>query len=128
MYITGNAGAHRCSGLLFVAIAWTPAVCTRNRDRATAFYRDTLGLVMAYEDRLADLFNMGGITLRISTYAPAPSALTFESSAERLRVGWRQAPPFESPPEGSNEGGGPKQSGLNLSDRTIYGRVFFGAG
>jgi catechol 2,3-dioxygenase-like lactoylglutathione lyase family enzyme len=44
-------------------------ICTRNRDRATAFYRDTLGLVMAYEDRLAAVFNIGGITLRISTVA-----------------------------------------------------------
>lgn len=42
-------------------------ICTRNRDRATAFYRDTLGLEMAYEDRLATVFNIGGITLRIST-------------------------------------------------------------
>jgi catechol 2,3-dioxygenase-like lactoylglutathione lyase family enzyme len=44
-------------------------ICTRNRDRATAFYRDTLGLVMAYADRLAAVFNIGGITLRISTVA-----------------------------------------------------------
>jgi hypothetical protein len=42
-------------------------ICTRNRDRATAFYRDTLGLVMAYEDNLAAVLNVGGITLRIST-------------------------------------------------------------
>ena len=44
-------------------------ICTRNRDRATAFYRDTLGLTLAYEDRLAAVFNVGGITLRISTVA-----------------------------------------------------------
>jgi len=44
-------------------------ICTRNRDRATAFYRDTLGLAMAYEDHLAAVFNVGGITLRISTVA-----------------------------------------------------------
>src|SRR5258706_5569531 len=44
-------------------------ICTRNRDRATAFYRDTLGLAMAYEDHLASVFNIGGITLRISTVA-----------------------------------------------------------
>ncbi len=44
-------------------------ICTRNRDRATAFYRDTLGLVLAYEDALAGVFTSGGITLRISTVA-----------------------------------------------------------
>ena len=44
-------------------------ICTRNRDRATASYRDTLGLTMAYEDRLAAVFNVGGMTLRISTVA-----------------------------------------------------------
>ena len=44
-------------------------ICTRNRDHATAFYRDTLGLVMAHEDNLAAVFNVGGIALRISTVA-----------------------------------------------------------
>ena len=44
-------------------------ICARNRARATAFYRDTLGLPMAYEDKLAAVFNVGGITLRISTVA-----------------------------------------------------------
>jgi len=44
-------------------------ICTRNRDRATAFYRDTLGLAIAYEDELAAVFNAGGITLRISKVA-----------------------------------------------------------
>jgi hypothetical protein len=44
-------------------------ICTRNRNRATAFYRDTLGLVMTYEDHLAAVFNISGITLRISTVA-----------------------------------------------------------
>jgi|SRR5580698_4875341 catechol 2,3-dioxygenase-like lactoylglutathione lyase family enzyme len=44
-------------------------ICTRNRELATAFYRDTLGLVLVHEDRLAAVFNIGGITLRISTVA-----------------------------------------------------------
>jgi catechol 2,3-dioxygenase-like lactoylglutathione lyase family enzyme len=44
-------------------------ICTRNRDRATAFYRDTLGLAIANEDNLAAVFNVGGISLRISTVA-----------------------------------------------------------
>ena len=42
-------------------------ICTRSRARATAFYRDTLGLPLAYEDHLAAVFNTGGITLRVST-------------------------------------------------------------
>ena len=54
-----------------ILAAAKPAVviCTRDRDRATAFYRDTLGLVMAYEDVFAAVFNIGGITLRVSTVA-----------------------------------------------------------
>jgi catechol 2,3-dioxygenase-like lactoylglutathione lyase family enzyme len=49
--------------------AATPAVviCTRNRDRATAFYRDKLGFAMVLEDNFASVFNVGGITVRIST-------------------------------------------------------------
>ena len=43
-------------------------ICARNRARATAFYRDTLGLPMAYEDNLAAVFNVGGITLRVSLW------------------------------------------------------------
>ena len=45
------------------------SICTRDRARATAFYRDTLGLTGAYEDRFAAVFNIGGVTLRISTVA-----------------------------------------------------------
>jgi catechol 2,3-dioxygenase-like lactoylglutathione lyase family enzyme len=41
-------------------------ICTRDRARATAFYRETLGLVLAYEDEFAAVFNTGGITLRVS--------------------------------------------------------------
>jgi len=44
-------------------------VCTRDRARATAFYRDVLGLPLAYEDDFASVFNTGGVTLRISTVA-----------------------------------------------------------
>jgi catechol 2,3-dioxygenase-like lactoylglutathione lyase family enzyme len=44
-------------------------VCTRDRDRATMFYRDTLGLTLAYEDSFAAVFSVAGITLRISTVA-----------------------------------------------------------
>jgi catechol 2,3-dioxygenase-like lactoylglutathione lyase family enzyme len=44
-------------------------ICTRDRARATAFYRGTLGLEPAYEDSLAAVFNIGGITLRVSVVA-----------------------------------------------------------
>ena len=42
-------------------------ICTRDRARSTSFYRDTLGLTLAYEDALAAVFHIGGITLRVST-------------------------------------------------------------
>jgi catechol 2,3-dioxygenase-like lactoylglutathione lyase family enzyme len=41
-------------------------ICTRDRTRATAFYRDTLGLELAYEDNFASVFDIGGVTLRVS--------------------------------------------------------------
>ena len=44
-------------------------ICTRDRERAKAFYGDTLGLAFAYEDKLAAVFNIGGITLRVSAVA-----------------------------------------------------------
>jgi catechol 2,3-dioxygenase-like lactoylglutathione lyase family enzyme len=44
-------------------------ICTRDRARATEFYRDVLGLELAYEDNLATVFNIGGITLRVSVVA-----------------------------------------------------------
>lgn len=44
-------------------------ICTRDRARATAFYRDMLGLTVAHEDSLAVVFRMGGVTLRVSTVA-----------------------------------------------------------
>jgi predicted enzyme related to lactoylglutathione lyase len=51
--------------------AATPAliICTRDRVRATAFYHDTLGLTVSYEDSLAAVFNIGGATLRVCTVA-----------------------------------------------------------
>ena len=42
-------------------------VCTRDRARSTAFYRDTLGLSLDHEDNFASVFNTGGVTLRVST-------------------------------------------------------------
>lgn len=41
-------------------------VCTRDRARATVFYRDILGLILAYEDGFAAVFNIAGVTLRVS--------------------------------------------------------------
>jgi len=42
-------------------------ICTRDRARATAFYRDTLGLALRQEDNFAAVFDIGGIMLRLST-------------------------------------------------------------
>ena len=44
-------------------------ICTRDRVRATAFYRNTLGLTVAYEDSFAAVFNIGAVTLRVSMVA-----------------------------------------------------------
>jgi catechol 2,3-dioxygenase-like lactoylglutathione lyase family enzyme len=44
-------------------------ICTRDRARATEFYRDTLGLELAHEDNFASVFIIGGITLRVSFVA-----------------------------------------------------------
>lgn len=41
-------------------------ICTRDRTRAVAFYRDTLGLVVGHEDSFAVVFNTSGVTLRVS--------------------------------------------------------------
>jgi catechol 2,3-dioxygenase-like lactoylglutathione lyase family enzyme len=47
----------------------TIVICTRDRDRATAFYGETLGLALAYEDKFAAVFNISGVTLRVSFVA-----------------------------------------------------------
>jgi len=44
-------------------------ICTTDRARATAFYRQTLGLTLAREDQFAAVFNTGGVTLRVSFVA-----------------------------------------------------------
>jgi len=44
-------------------------ICTRDRTRATEFYRDMLGLTLAYEDSLAAVFKVGGATLRVAFVA-----------------------------------------------------------
>lgn len=47
-------------------------ICTRNRARAVAFYRDVLGLALVREDGLAAVFDLSGVTLRISLVADSP--------------------------------------------------------
>jgi len=48
-------------------------ICTRDRARTTAFYRDTLGLTLAREDQFAAVFHLGPhtgeATLRVSFVA-----------------------------------------------------------
>jgi len=44
-------------------------ICTRDRPRATAFYRDTLGLALVHEDSFAAVFDLGGVPLRVSSVA-----------------------------------------------------------
>jgi catechol 2,3-dioxygenase-like lactoylglutathione lyase family enzyme len=44
-------------------------ICTRDRARAVVFYRDMLGLTIAREDRFAAVFNIDGVTLRVSLVA-----------------------------------------------------------
>ena len=44
-------------------------ICTRDRAGAIAFYRETLGLVLDHEDKLAADFHTGGVTLRVSLVA-----------------------------------------------------------
>jgi catechol 2,3-dioxygenase-like lactoylglutathione lyase family enzyme len=44
-------------------------ICTGDRARSAAFYRDTLGLELAQEDKFAAVFNTGGATLRVSHVA-----------------------------------------------------------
>jgi catechol 2,3-dioxygenase-like lactoylglutathione lyase family enzyme len=44
-------------------------ICSRDRVRATAFYRDVLGLTLESEDKFAAVFRTGGVTLRLSLVA-----------------------------------------------------------
>ena len=41
-------------------------ICTRDRERSAAFYRDVLGLTPVRDDALAAVFDAGGVTLRVS--------------------------------------------------------------
>ncbi len=41
-------------------------VCTRDRDRSAAFYRDVLGLTLVRDDPFATVFDAGGVQIRVS--------------------------------------------------------------
>lgn len=48
---------------------------TRDREKAKAFYRDTLGLIYVGSDEFADRFDMNGVPLRIvpiADHVPSP--------------------------------------------------------
>lgn len=55
-------------GILESAVPVT-VICTRNLASATAFYRDTLGLPLATQDRFGSLFAIAGVTVRVSEVA-----------------------------------------------------------
>ncbi len=42
-------------------------VCVRDRARAKPFYRDVLGLHLVHEDDFAAVFEVGGMSIRVST-------------------------------------------------------------
>ncbi|MBL8645079.1 MAG: VOC family protein [Rhodospirillaceae bacterium] len=42
-------------------------VCTSDRPKAVAFYRDTLGLRQTGEDEFAAVFDISGVVMRLST-------------------------------------------------------------
>lgn len=63
----------------------TPAVviCTRDRARSTAFYRDVLGLRLDCDDDLAAVFSAGGVSLRVSL---VPNFMPYEHTILGFRV------------------------------------------
>jgi catechol 2,3-dioxygenase-like lactoylglutathione lyase family enzyme len=71
VFIVQNCGLKERRDQMGILESAKPAIviCTRDRARATAFYRDTLGLTVAYEDSFAAVFNVGGVTLRVSIVA-----------------------------------------------------------
>ena len=59
-------------------------VPVRNADVARAFYRDTLGLTMIYEDSFALVFDVQGVMLRVT--------LAGEFQPQRFTIlGWQVA-------------------------------------
>jgi catechol 2,3-dioxygenase-like lactoylglutathione lyase family enzyme len=71
VFIVQNCGLKEREDRMGILESAKPAIviCTRDRARATAFYRETLGLALAYEDNFAAVFNTGGVTLRVSFVA-----------------------------------------------------------
>jgi catechol 2,3-dioxygenase-like lactoylglutathione lyase family enzyme len=58
-------------------------ICTRDRPRSVAFYRDVLGLTLVREDALASEFELGGAALRVS---PVPDFTPHEHTILGFRV------------------------------------------
>jgi predicted enzyme related to lactoylglutathione lyase len=58
-------------------------ICARDRDRATAFYRDTLGLAFFRQDRFNAVFKLGAATVRI---AGVPDYMPHEHTILGFRV------------------------------------------
>ena len=67
-------------------VAFVPV---RNAETARAFYRDTLGLKLFFEDNFALVFNAGGVRLRVTLVGDfQPQAFTV--------LGWQVADAAES--------------------------------
>jgi len=69
MYLQVNdQNSTRILAYMGILEAAKPAIviCTRDRSRATTFYRDMLGLHLDYEDDIAAVFTTGGVQLRVS--------------------------------------------------------------
>src|ERR1700722_11965967 len=62
--IDGNQAMGALTNAKLIAL-----ICTRDRDKAKAFYRDVLGLTLRSEDSFAAVFEIGGVMLRVSTVA-----------------------------------------------------------
>jgi catechol 2,3-dioxygenase-like lactoylglutathione lyase family enzyme len=82
MIVFPNVSGGHPMGILTTAV---PAIiiCTRDRARSTAFYRDVLGLALAYEDDHAAVFSTGGVTLRVSE---VPDFIAHEHTILGFRV------------------------------------------
>lgn len=59
-------------------------ICVRDRERATLFYRDVLGLTLVHEDDFAVVFEVGGIAIRVST---VPDYTPHEHTVMGFKVG-----------------------------------------
>lgn len=58
-------------------------VCVRDRERAKAFYHNVLGLSLVHEDDFAAVFEVGGISIRVS---PVPDFTPHEHTVMGFKV------------------------------------------